>query len=434
MFTESNRIVLIDDDLADLNQLSQIFISDGIGCKTFLYDTFYNNPLIGVRFLFLDINLNAAQTDQQRGATVRDTLIHYIHENNGPFVLIFWTTNIEWVDNIKEHINRNVDEEILKRNPVYITNIDKSEFINKDSELKEKVKNIFATPLVSALFDFEERMSSAINQTMSQIIEIIPKGNSWGDNETFNQNAQKVFSSIAVQTLGYKNAKTNPDVAIKEAMVPIFNHMFMNDSVLLWKNVLKNLENSNQQNEITFPDEFNVAKLNHLFHINANGISKDTRGAICPILLDTGDNGGFFKKFGCKYLDWFGFSFPDVSKEERNISQLICVEFSAACDYSQRKRRTNKYLLGEILPISTLEKLLNSDKKGDYLLLIPYKFEINQEEKIIAFNLNFSFTVDFSQKDQTLGEPLFCLKKEIMDLIGNKYAYHVSRIGVTSFR
>ena len=434
MFTESNRIVLIDDDLADLDQLSQIFISEGIGCKTFLYDTFYNNPLIGVRFLFLDINLNAAQTDQQRGATVRDALIHYIHENNGPFVLIFWTTNIEWVDNIKEHINRNVDEEILKRNPVYITNIDKSEFINKDSELKEKVKNIFATPLVSALFDFEERMSSAINQTMSQIIEIIPKGNSWGDNETFNQNAQKVFSSIAVQTLGYKNAKNNPDVAIKEAMVPIFNHMIMNDSVLLWKNVLKNLENSNQQNEITFPDEFNVAKLNHLFHINTNGISKDTRGAICPILLDTGDNGGFFKKFGCKYLDWFGFSFPDVSKEERNISQLICVEFSAACDYSQRKRRTNKYLLGEILPISTLEKLLNSDKKGDYLLLIPYKFEINQEEKIIAFNLNFSFTVDFSQKDQTLGEPLFCLKKEIMDLIGNKYAYHVSRIGVTSFR
>ncbi len=432
--TESNRIVMIDDNLDDLDLLSQVFIDNGIGCKTFQYDAFYSQPLKGIRFLFLDINLNGAQSDQDRNSVVRDALIHYLHADNGPFVLIFWTNNIDWIDNFKDFINRSIDDEIKNRNPFFLTYIDKNDFYDRADDLKDKVKSIFENPIVSALFDFEEIMSTSIHKAMSQIINIIPKGAQWGDNETFDTNAQKVFSSIAIQTLGYKNAKENPDAAIKEAMVPIFNHAFMNDSELLWKNVLQNLQESTRQSDISFPDDFNVAKLNHLFHINANGISKDTRGAICPILLDTGDNGGFFKKFGCKYLDWFGFSFPDVSKEERNISQLICVEFSAACDYSQRKRRTNKYLLGEILPISTLEKLLNSDKKGDYLLLIPYKFEINQEEKIIAFNLNFSFTVDFSQKDQTLGEPLFCLKKEIMDLIGNKYAYHVSRIGVTSFR
>ena len=424
MFTESNRIVLIDDDQADLDQLSQIFITEGIGCKTFLYDTFYNNPLTGVRFLFLDINLNAAQTDQQRGATVRDTLIHYIHESNGPFILIFWTTHIEWVNNLKEHINRNVDEEILKRNPVYITNIDKSEFINKNDELKEKVKNIFATPLVSALFDFEEKMSSAINQTMSQIIDIIPKGNIWGDNETFDKNAQKVFSSIAVQTLGYKNAKETPDAAIKEAMVPIFNHAFMNDSELLWKNVLQNLQESTRQSDISFPDDFNVAKLNHIFHMSA----------ICPVLLDIVDNGEFFQKFGYNYSDWFSYSFPNVTPEERALSQLICVEFSAACDHSQRKKRTNKYLLGAILPVSAYDKLDNNKSKGDYILLLPSKFEINQEHKAIALNLNFSFTIDVSLQEQTLGMPLFCLKKEIMDMIGNLYANHISRIGITSFK
>ena len=434
MFTESNRIVLIDDDQADLDQLSQIFITEGLGCKTFLYDTFYNNPLTGVRFLFLDINLNAAQTDQQRGATVRDTLIHYIHESNGPFILIFWTTHIEWVNNLKEHINRNVDKEILKRNPVYITNIDKSEFINKNDELKEKVKNIFATPLVSALFDFEERMSYAINQTMSQIIDIIPKGNIWGDNETFDKNAQKVFSSIAVQTLGYKNAKENPDTAIKEAMVPIFNHAFMNDSELLWKNVLQNLQESTRQSDISFPDDFNVAKLNHIFHMSNNNVSRDTRGAICPVLLDLVDNGEFFQKFGYNYSDWFSYSFPNVTPEERALSQLICVEFSAACDHSQRKKRTNKYLLGAILPVSAYDKLDNNKSKGDYILLLPSKFEINQEHKAIALNLNFSFTIDVSLQEQTLGMPLFCLKKEIMDMIGNLYANHISRIGITSFK
>lgn len=431
--SDSNRIVMIDDNTDDLDLLSQVFIEKGLGCKTFQYDAFYNQPLKGIRFLFLDINLNGAQSDQDRNSVVRDALIHYLHADNGPFVLIFWTNNIEWIDNFKEFINRSSDDEIKNRNPFFLTYIDKNDFYDRVDDLKDKVKSIFENPIVSALFDFEEIMSASIHKAMSQIIDIIPKGAQWGDNETFNNNAQKVFSSIAIQTLGYKNAKENPDVAIKEAMVPVFNHTFMNNSELLWKSVLLNLRDSQNQNDISFPDDFNVAKLNHIFHINTNNISRETRGAICPVSLDTADNGGFFQKFGYNYSDWLTFSFPNISSDEKALSQLICVEFSAACDHSQQKKRTNKYLLGAILPVSVFDKLYNNKRKGDFILLLPNKFEINQEEKAIAFNLNFSFTVDVSMKEQILGIPLFCLKKEMMDMIGNIYANHISRIGITSF-
>lgn len=433
MFSESNRIVMVDDNSDDLILLSQVFIENGMGCKTLQYDAFYNQPLIGVRFLFLDINLNGAQTDQDRSSIVRDALIRYIHEDNGPFVLIFWTNNIDWIGKFIDFVNRDIDDEMKKRNPFYVTHIDKNEFYDRQSELKDKIKSIFDNPIVSALFDFEERMASAISKTMSQIIEIIPQGDLWGDNESFNKNAQKVFSTIAIQTLGYKNAKDNPDIAIKEAMTPIFNNAFLNDSEILWKNVLQNLQESKGQNDISFPANFNVAKLNHIFHVNSNDISKETRGAVCPVLLNTAENGEFFQKFGYNYTDWFSSSFPNIAPEEREMSQLICVEFSAACDHSQRKRRTNKYLLGEILPVSALDKFNKNKSKGEYLLILPSKFEINQEEKIIAFNLNFSFTVDVSLKEQTLGAPLFSLKKEMMDMIGHKYANHISRIGITSF-
>lgn len=432
--TESNRIVMIDDNKDDLDLLSQVFIDNGIGCKTFQYDAFYNQPLKGIRFLFLDINLNGAQSDQDRNSVVRDALVHYLHADNGPFVLIFWTNNIDWIDNFKEFINRSIDDETKNRNPFFLTYIDKNDFYDRADDLKDKVKSIFDNPIVSALFDFEEIMSASIHKAISQIIDIIPKGNLWGDNETFNQNAQKVFSSIAIQTLGYKNAKDNPDTAIKEAMTPMFNHAFLNDSGILWKNALQNLQDSKRQNDISFPDNFNVAKLNHIFHINSyNNISRECRGAICPVSLNTEDNGEFFQKFGYNYSDWFTFSFPNISPEEKESSQLICVEFSAACDHSQQKKRTNKYLLGAILPISAFDKLYNNKKKGDSILLLPNKFEINQEEKAIALNLNFSFTVDVSLKEQTLGMPIFCLKKEMMDMIGNKYANHMSRIGITSF-
>jgi len=66
--------------------------------------------------------------------------------------------------------------------------------------------------------------------------------------------------------------------------------------------------------------------------------------------------------------------------------------------------------------------------------MLPYKFEIDGSEKIIAFNLNFSYTICNSEISQVIGDPIFCFKKEMMDMIGNQYANHISRIGITTFR
>ena len=434
MFKESNRIVLIDDNASDLEQLSKVFYDNGIGCRTFLYDSFYNTPLLGIKILFLDINLSGAQSDQQRNSTLRDAIIHYVHEENGPFVLVLWTNNTQWIDSFKVYVNRSVDADLYKRFPYYFTNIDKNEFYDKQKDLEEKIKSIFNNSVVSTLFDFEESLSLSASKTISQIISIIPKGESWGDDKEFYENLQKVFSTIAVQTAGYNKAKENPDRAIKEAIIPILANAFVQEEHTIWGEVLNNLKFSTNKSEIFFPKSFNEARLNSIFHINDNVANNYDRGAVCPLLFDLKKTTAFNDKFGFDFKDWFSCSFPDVTKEERDQSQLVCVEFSAACDYSQNKRRTNKYLLGELLPVSSLEKMEKSQRKGDFLLLLPYKFDIQGKEQIIAFNLNFTFTIDPSAITQTLGEPLFCFKKEMMDLIGSKYADHISRIGITTFR
>jgi hypothetical protein len=58
-------------------------------------------------------------------------------------------------------------------------------------------------------------------------------------------------------------------------------------------------------------------------------------------------------------------------------------------------------------------------------------FILGDENFQIWLNLNFVFGV--RSDDPRLGESLFIMKKEIMDMLGNKYASHVSRIGITSF-
>lgn len=430
MFRDSNRIILVDDNLEDLKQLSKVFIDNGIGCKSLPYDYNYNTPLKGIRIAFFDINLNGAKTDAERNAFLQDAIVKYIHEDNGPYILVLWTSNTTWIDSFFSFVNRDISDELKKRSPYYITNIDKSEFYDPNKKIDDKLKALFNTPMIGLLFDYEIIMSDCIQQTISNLISIIPKDNAWGINNSFEDNCQKILSTIAVQTTGYEQAKNDPDRAIKEAFIPMFSNSFLHSSQNIWKDNLTTLSSSKKVEEVSFPENFKESKLNWLFHIESErSIQKSERGAVCPVMTDV-----FLDKFDCEYNDWFSRSFPDVTKKERKDSQLISVEFSAACDYYQKKKRTNKYLLGCILPVSAKDKMDESTKKGDFLLLLPYKFEIDNVEKIIAFNLNYSFTIDSSQIAKTIGEPLFCFKKEMMDMIGNKYANHISRIGITSFR
>ena len=58
-------------------------------------------------------------------------------------------------------------------------------------------------------------------------------------------------------------------------------------------------------------------------------------------------------------------------------------------------------------------------------------FSLNGSE----FNIwiNFNYVISEFSKNKKFGNPLFIFKKEIMDMIGNRYANHISRIGITSF-
>ena len=431
MFTTSNRIIMVDDRDNDLINLSAVFSKNGIGCRTFVYDPFYSSPMKGVKMLFMDINLNSTKSDQERNAVLQDAIIKYIHEDNGPYALIFWTSNIEWIESFLDYVNRTPDEDLNKRNPYFVGSIDKYEFYDPAKELEDKVKQIFSSPIVSMLFDFDDIMSFSISDTISKLLSIIPKGAKWGDNSTFETNSQKVFSSIAVQTLGYQNAKEDPDRAIKEAMIPIFADSFLNEPHCIWNTNLYLLKESKNSKEISFPDFFDEAQLNHIFHLDDRSVNKNDRGAVSP-LLNMDD--WFFHQFGCTYDEWFTNSFPSIEEVDKKKAIAICVEFSAACDFSQRRPRTNKFLLGVILPSSSATKLKVGKNVADCILPLPYKFRINTEEKVIALNMNYSFTVVSLFKDEWIGNPLFCFKKELMDMIGNKYANHISRIGITTFR
>lgn len=431
---ENNRIIIVDDDESDLGKLSKVFRDHGVGCKSLIYDgfNFPAEPLIGVRFAFFDINLIQANQDADINASLKDAISKYISMDNGPFILVFWSMNTDKIIQFSNFINRSDDDFKKKLKPISLETIDKSEFIEKDNSLEEKLDSILSKDIAKCLLGFEEEVLTAANQTLDILLSTIPYGNNWGETTGFDKNCQDVFSKIAVASFGFNRAKSDPDAAIKESITPVFESLLLQKNTTYWKEYLRPLKNAKRHSEISFPPMFSPAKLNTIFHIDTYKIEerlKTERGAVCEIPKEQLDN-VFNNVFKISYSDWFARTFPGLKKNDRTSSIVIALEFSAACDFSQDKKRTNKFMLGALIEEDFVVNL-DEANVGDFLLIPSFSFNIEDKHYIIGLNLNYTFIEQ--ENSLFLSNPKFILRKEIMDMIGNRYANHVSRIGITSF-
>lgn len=430
---ENNRIIIVDDSEEDLTILRNVFYDHGIGCRGFVHDDFNypKQPLKGVRFAFFDIHLNQSG---DTNSTFKDAIQHYIASDNGPYILIFWSNNTELIKSFIEFINRQDDDFKSNLKPLHITSIDKTDFLSPGKKLEERVDSILSSDFVKCIIKFDESVLIAARETINKILGIIPYPKDWnyGISTESDLLTQKVFSNIAFSLSGLSYAKNNPDLAIKESIAPIFKHVLEQNNDNYWQQYLKPLQDASTPKDLLLPENVSTEKLNSIFHIDTTpeNLSIRHRGAVCPFMLNDKEE-VFNKFFELSYNDWISNTFKHLyDKCAPDKIQLIALEFSAACDFSQNKPRTNKYILGVIFPSEFSSKL----KKGlpEYSYLLPFNFEFKGMKVAIGLNLNFTFNLPAA--NDILIKPLFILSKEAMDMIGLEYSSHLSRIGITSFR
>lgn len=431
---ENNRIIIVDDVEEDLQKLSKVFYNHGIGCRAFPYDgfTFPDTPLKGVRFAFFDIHLDQSPENTALFSTLKNTISKYISEENGIYVLIFWSNRKDLVPEFIEFVNRTDDSFKANLKPIALEVLDKNEFLDPDSDLETKLNAILSNDFVECLIKFDETVLLAATQTLDKILSIIPFTDQWGKTDQFSSDCKAVFSKIAEASYGFTQAQRNPDTAIKEAITPVFESILKQNDDSCWKKFLTPLRVARNSSELKFPSSVSTAKLNSIFHIDNYNIGhrdKTERGALCLIKKDKVDE-VFNNIIRMRFLDWFPLTFPGLNKEDRQLSKVIAIEISAACDYAQAKKRTNKYVLGAIIPEECISRL-NTEKTGEYLFVIPFSFEMEGKNYKIGLNLNYTIV----EQDNLLflDHPILILNKEIMDFIGSKYANHISRLGITCF-
>lgn len=458
MFTNSNKIIIVDDSETDLLTLSKVFLETGTACKAIEYSEYYNEaPLAGIRLAFFDINLTNRgadfnqeiynyKEDRNLSSTFNDLSVainKIISKENGPYVLIFWSLRTKCIENLKEYIN---DAERGYKDtpmPISIFSLEKEELLHKTpKEISAKISSLLTSNCFQLLYDFESKCMNAATKTINEIYNIIPKNRqtNWGETDlNFENNFKNIFLNIAIFGVGKEMAIKEPDKAIYKTLMPLLEHQL---TQLLpeekWKNILEKLPNP------SFPENFNIALLNSIFHIDfETEIQKHYRGAVFEYDIITDDQK---KKFGghlpsyYKVLEklsnellshFISFSEECTMKSEFKFnSKFIVIEISASCDFSNNKKRNLKYVLGLLTPC--INGIQGITKASEAVLQREMPtFLINNSKCSLLINLNYTFSG--LAVNSNIGKPLFLLKKELVDMIGNRYANHVSRIGITSF-
>lgn len=431
MFEENNSIIIVDDQQDHLNRLSNIFCRYGIACRTLLYDGMTEiKPLTGVKIAFFDVILTTAGDESAELATLSDAMKTYISSDNNPFVLVLWTSKPEYKDKLIEYINRPGNNDKMPK-PIEIDVIDKNEFLENEDALHDRLETLMNERIVKCLYSFETELRQASDKSLYEVVRLIPFPDAWGKNDEFVKNVRTVFAKIAFEAFGKSRGKANPDLAIKEVFAPLILHHLCSSGSTIWKDFFgeENIAKAN-----AFPSPEIVANLNTIFHLDYSPSDIESRGIVRRIDLKNPDIINLFKDtVKYKPQEWIYSVLLNNCKHQGPILELIAMEISAACDYANNKKRTHQYLLGVILPNSSYKEVDNA-RLSEAVFHVPFTFFYAQEICNMMLHFNFLLTEEYNSSIKLLGEPLFRFKNEVMNMIGDRHARHISRIGITSFR
>lgn len=433
MLNSLTKVIIVDNDADDLKKIEQSLRMLDIPAKALKFDASAprNKPYRGIRLAFFDIRLEEGTSSEiSIITTLANAIKKYISIDNGPYILIFWTSNKQLIPAIKLYIQERESETIPK--PISIECLDKTIGTSSNSsKLRAAIKEILKNDVFRILLDYEDSVALAAGTTLKTIFNVVSNDSEkWGEKSIFESNFDRVFSKIAIEAVGHESAKKNKAYAIRKGLDPIlFSELEKINLSNIWESKIPSIELP--KNQVKFPVDFKISKLNNLYHIEKNGLNhKTTRGIVLKLKLPQKNflnvigisKKDFLLKFHSK--DWET-SINNGSLE--NTDELILFEISAGCDYVQNNTRLYRYIIGIKTKQFQPKYII---QKADYLFEFPILSSGDDEYKLI---LNFRFSLGLHPDSSLLGKPLLLIKSDLLNQVAIQYSRHISRLGIIEF-
>lgn len=449
-------IVLIDDTKEDLDEIQSSLVQAGYPCFPIHYKKDEPDNISGIdhvkieminpRVIITDLNLQELQVDAVKlVGPIVEVLKKLVTE--GPYLLYFWSKNASTVERVMELISDRYSDLNF---PLSWGVLDKTEFKFKTQELTDKVAKLFSeNPMFNALFSWENRVSVAAQNTVDSLFKLAKPAEINGITQFQSEtttNLQKMLAVIGSETIGVKNAKEEPEVAIELGLEPV-----------LYDHIQANYENIDRATWLDAAEGIGArlsaeksvkASLNSFYHVEELGDDspKNKRGSWIELnhdyFGDTKNNAKIQQNLGRNIKTLINEEFLDSDQgtkltraDAHEATKLGFLELSAECDQAQRKTKLNKYFLSAMIPLEferfTKFRKDASDTKHAGIYRVP-NVMINGKEYIIK--VSFLYQVgSIPDVSKWLGKPVFRLKNQILSDISFKASQHATRPGIIRF-
>ncbi|MFM2662151.1 hypothetical protein AAFX15_18670 [Vibrio chagasii] len=449
-------IVLIDDNKADLDTLQDSFTRMGYPCFPIHYQG--DDPdnesgidhvkldMIKPRIVISDLNLQELQKldEKQLAGPIAEVLQKL--QLNGPFILYFWSRNAGTVKPVLEVIYERYDDIPF---PIHWGVLDKTQFRSGHQDLTERITAITKeSPIFNALCSWEGRVSTAAQQTTDSLFNLArttEPGNLDNFRDKTTEKLQSMLAVIGNETLGMKNAKEEPEIAIELGLEPVLHDhiqsMYDHIDRSVWLDVAAGIGTR------ISADSDVKAHLNSFYHVeeldeDAVNTKRGSWVEFDASYLEESSNAPKIKNhFGRNIKTLLNEEFLNSdtgTKPERaaahKATKLGFLELSAECDQAQRKTKLHRYFLSAMIPIEHESHTIfrqGDTTKHSGVYRLP-NIRVSGQEYIVkvTFMYQVGAIPDFNK---WLGKPIFRLKDQILSDISFKAFQHAARPGIIRF-
>ena len=367
---------------------------------------------------------------------------------DGPYLLYFWSKNVEYVDGVVDLIFERHDIPL----PLHHGVLDKTSLKSSPAALKCELEKLFlCNKTFNALFGWENRVSSAAQSTTDSLYKLarpFEPANIHEFQRKTTGSLGTLLAAIGNEAIGFENAKEEPSLAIELGLEPVLRDHIQSSYGYVDNNSAWSEAASGIGTKLSRDSYSNVrAYLNSFYHVEElkEDAPKNKRGS--------------WVEFNSDYL---GLE-QNVSKIEKNLGsdiktiirdefinskikgftdndefysdiKLGFLELSAECDEAQRKTKLNRYFLSSMIPVE--HDRYASYGKGKYtahagIYCLPNVI-IDGQEYIIK--ISFMYQVGaIPNFNKWLGKPIFRLKDQILSDISFRASQHLTRPGIIRF-
>lgn len=474
---ETSRVLVVDNDINDGVALLKAFARAGIGgiYLTGKVEELPSKKLNSLRLMALDMILEESGGDEKQELSALISIIsEVVADNNGPFVIVAWTTRPELI----ELFNQMFATARPDLKPVCIIKMDKHEMKQEENVREYDVEKILKhvrdeinkLAALNFLLEWEQRIHQAASETTATLydfsggvpVEVEPcqtvegqaKHEVAATAEAGTNRFEKLDVVLRELTLAsggklVKRGSENPHFALLDAL----DHLHLDHlergldregsrisklaSEILECRIENDFDTISRINtriltaqvgereplrpgNVYFRNTWPGGK--QFFPLDINGID------VSRFSWDT-----FDPRNDKQIMEWDreGSSENKVYRDARvrelnqkmKDSDFVLIEITPACDYAQGKRKMLKMVVGRIVNL----EINNCIGKCDYLMHLG-PLTMTGKEDIWYLVLDAHYILGIAESKIT-GRPVFRLRKHVLDAVQHWLSGHGSRPG-----